>query len=177
MVKCKSFWGHDYRRKTEDENGHKVSFDLCKKCGHRKNDRYEEYQSEEFEIYTLTAPFGILYGKTSGRISGSYEGFIFHSGSLSGSFSSELEEQYIVKYMDGNELKTKVFKAKDTSLVVDGKLCLENKFRVAYKKDDSGEWVERTRYGYKTDWGGGWIIHISELPDVEKMTQDYKEVR
>lgn len=174
MVKCKSFWGHDYQHHTEEENGHNISFDWCWKCGDRKNDRYSEYESIEYEIYTITAPFGIIYNNLHGSISGHSSGFLFFfSGSVQGSISTDLEETYIIKYMDGNELKTKKYDAFKKSIVVDGKLCLEHKFRVDYRKDEKGRWFEH--YRYDSDWSGEWIIHLPKLPEIEKMTTKYPE--
>jgi len=172
MIKCTSFWGHNYETKKEIENDHEVTFKQCEKCGHRKNYRYSGEESIEYEIYTITAPFGVLYTNKHGLIDGHYSGFIFHSGYINGSISTELDETYIVKYMDKNELKTKKFDALNTSLIVDGKFCLEKKYNVRYKKEAEEKWV--VNYKLDSDWSSTWIIHIPKLPELDqKMTTKY----
>lgn len=169
-AKCTSFWGHNYQNNIKEEDGHKVKFLRCSNCGHEKDHYYTgDTEHDKFPIYMITAPFGVLYGDVHGSISGSCSGFIFCSGYIGGSISTKLEEAYIVKYMDGNNLKTKKFYSERTALIVDGELYLEHWQKAVYKKNEAREWVQDyIRYSSHE-----WAIHITELPEVEKLTTKY----
>ena len=164
------FWGHDSERKQEvDSEGRTIHYYVCSKCGERLTD-YSEYAEKtveiEFQIYVCTAPFGVLSRDLSGSISGQNSGFLtFNSGSFNGSIHGELEEKYIVKYLDGKLLKTKTFDAETTDIIIDGRFCLTCDKEIRYEKKN-GEWVES--YTYLRDYD--LELHIPELPKLGNTT-------
>lgn len=139
-----------------------------------------------WNIYHITAPFGIIYVDIEG------------SGSILFSrITSNLEEVYIVKYIDGNLLKTLQFNTMETPLIVDGTFCLEHiitetaKYEVGTGENGSDRFIgweddwlpdyeERANYTTPT-WGDAWYtrkefwkIHSPELPILNStMTKDY----
>lgn len=157
------FWGHNPEDRTEtDSEGRLVHFQICLNCGERlepDSEWAEKTIEREYPIYVCTAPFGVLSRDLSGEIAGSSSGFLtFNSGSIHGSLNSDLEETYIVKYLDGNLLKTKSFTAEKTDIIVDGRFCLTCDERIQYKQEN-GELKETYRYTYTY-----LRLHIPSLP-------------
>lgn len=169
--KCTGFWnGHESERIEEiDTEGRTVHYNRCKKCGERLTDGSEwaeKKEEVEFPIYVCTAPFGVLALDISGSISGHSSGFLtFNSGMFNGSIRSDIEEKYIVKYMDGQYLKTKTFDAEDTSLIVDGRFCLTC-VKETHWNMENGEWKKTYSYVYDHTMS----IHIPELPKLGSTT-------
>lgn len=71
-----------------------------------------EYNTEtSYEIWDAQAPIGHFWVNEHGSFSGNV---IFVSGKLQG----DLQESYIVKYLDNGELKTKMFSSTDSHVHV-----------------------------------------------------------
>jgi len=125
--------------------------------------KYIIVQTDYYSCYRVIAPFGIFAIEGEGEIGGGF--IVFH-----GSSEFELREEYVVKYFDGNELKTKILDAEKTSLIVDGTFRLEKntmkkaKFKVGIDEpkilDSFG-----SKYTYK--------VHIPYLPNVPQTTDDW----
>ena len=165
---CK--WGHNYERnKYIDENGITWNERKCTKCGDIEYKHGVKTIQKDYPIYMCTAPFGVLFNKLSGEITGTFNGVLtFNNGSLTGSINTQLEEKYIVKYLDGNQLKSKTFDAKTAPIFIGGKqLILQVELQESYHPElhhtDNPEY-QSDRY---------WSIHIPELPDVEALTKTF----
>jgi len=118
-------------------------------------------QIEYYEVYKATVPFGEFIS------SGELGGFMFFGfGGVSGSLSGD--EYYLVKYFDGEELKTLKLDAEDTPLIVDGTLRLEV---------ISEPTIIRWFFIFKTvseDMFPDYRIHIPYLPEVNQtMREDW----
>lgn len=101
----------------------------------------EEYT----EIYSLEAPFGILYRDSHGS-------FLY--------MRTDVSEDYTIKYFSNGKLKTIFLDAEYTDVVVDGTCRL-----IQYGKR-LGIITMRDR--------GNWDIHIPYLPEVGNLpTEDY----
>jgi len=101
-----------------------------------------------YDVYHATAPFGILYKDEQGSVLG---------------WSTSLSETIIVKYLDGNELKTVStdHPFTDIRIVVDGRLVIER--QKLYRE----EWVFgklKQRKEYSTAWKR-YVLHIPRLPE------------
>ena len=123
-----------------------------------------EYIYEYYPIYRCTAPFGVLSLEISG--SGS---FILASGSFS--IEGGLSEKYVVKYWDGDELKTQILSAESTSVIVDDTFQLELMYwqEVQYHKETgrrrvNGDSMTNDIDGEVEDYWHEWLIHIPLLP-------------
>lgn len=108
----------------------------------------------EYPIYHVTAPFGILWIETTGG-----GRFIFGCGGFD--IDSQMSEEYIVKYMAGNELRTKIFDATKVSVIPDGTFQLEKVTRHENVRYLSGR-IDQYNLGVT------WYIHVPFLP---KMNQ------
>lgn len=122
---------------------------------------HHEYH-EYCDIYKATVPFGEFV--QTGRLGG----FMFFGfGSVGGSLSGE--EFYLVKYFDGEELKTLKLDADETSLIVDGTLQLE-----IISTYSSGrhffvfDWVEKPHRDSYPEYR----IHIPYLPEVNQIMKE-----
>lgn len=111
-------------------------------------------------IYTVTAPFGVIWVDTIGEISG---GLFYTSGSM----NSYLSESYIAKYLDGNLLRTVTT---NSSIVVDGNFTLEEKITTTHLLNNFWNWNKTGKV--VTDW----IIHLPSLPEVNQTSGDYRYV-
>lgn len=107
-----------------------------------------------FEVYTMTAPFGFFTVK--GEMGGGV--FSFY-GYISGS------ENYDVKYMDNDILKTLILNAEETDIVIDGTLSVEQQ-RVSH-------WGYFLFLKWEIRWKYNYVIHIPYLPEHETMTEDW----
>jgi len=118
-----------------------------------------------YQIYRVTAPFGVFAVEGQGEIGGLF--IVFY-----GSYSIELTEQYVVKYFDGDELKTKIFDATTVSIVIDETFTLEQIFTEEYRFDrGTGECLEPTDDSrYKETI---WRIHLPFLPGINKTTTEW----
>ena len=165
--KHKFLEGCDEAKKEEvTPEGITVTTRYCKICGEVSYESAEKTEEKAHPIYMCTAPFGVLSRDFSGNLSGESSGVLtFNSGSLRGSFDSKLEETYVVKYLDGNRLKTKTFEAEKTDIIIDGRFCLTHPVEISYKKKD-GKWVERYRY----DKDYYMELHLPELPKLSQAT-------
>lgn len=168
-----SFRKHKFLEVCEDETKEEVNEDgitiktrFCSICGEIHHQYAKKEEEKAYPIYMCTAPFGVLSRDFSASLSGSSSGFLtFNSGNLNGSLNSKLEEVYIVKYLDGNLLKTKTFTAEDTDIIIDGRFCLTHPVEISYDKKD-GKWIEQNRY----DMDYEMALHIPELPKLSKAT-------
>ena len=108
-------------------------------------------------IYYITAPFGIIFKHTSGRGSSDVKyGFGF-------SVDTTLEEKFVIKYMDGNRLRTATENAEDANVVIDGTFCYEQMFETFYENGKEGSTYPR-----------GTIIHLPKLPIIkDKLTKSF----
>jgi len=118
------------------------------------------FETRYYDIYNLKAPFGIFW--TEGGMSGN---IIYFRG------YTEMVENYVVKYFDGNELKTKIFNAEETSIVVDNTLRLE---QLDSYTEDGWWWYRSHHRRYNVYPIDKWIIHIPYLPDINTtLTEDW----
>jgi len=84
---------------------------------------------------------------------------------IGGSFSEE--ETYVIKYLVGNELRTKTFKANKMSLIVDGNFQLEKVFNRIYRRSFGRDPVLQ-------DEIISWRVHIPYLPELNAtMTREF----
>jgi len=119
-----------------------------------------------YDCYRVTAPFGVFVVEGEGEIAGSFIAFY-------GSSEFELREEYVIKYFDGNELKTKIFDAEKTPLIVDGTF----KFEVV--KIEDGHYkvgIDEPIRFYQFSQGYPkyvYKIHIPYLPNVPQTTDDW----
>jgi len=119
---------------------------------------------EKYPIYSCTAPFGILFKKTKSSGGG-------RNGEWSWYIDVNLAEKYIVKYMDGNKLKTIKLNAEDIDIVVDGTFIYEEKYKRYGEIINGEEQWEKHRY-LRTQ-----IIHLPNLPDPQfKMTDNFIKI-
>jgi hypothetical protein len=169
MTKKKhGFWeGHDEVTKEEvNAEGITIHTRYCKTCGEIFHEYAEKKEEKEYPIYMCTAPFGVLSRDFSASLQGSSSGILtFNSGNFHGSLNSKLEEVYIVKYLEGNLLKTKTFEAEDTDIIIDGRFCLTAPILISYDKVD-GKWIERYRYVDNYELS----LHLPELPKLGNNT-------
>lgn len=124
---------------------------------------YHDY-NEFLDIYRATVPFGEFV--QSGRLSGVV---FFGFGGIRGSFSGE--EFYLIKYFDGNEIKTLKLGAEKVPLIVDGTFQLE-----IISDYSTGKtffifpWSEKP----SRDKYPRYKIHIPYLPEVNQtLTEDW----
>ena len=75
----------------------------------------------EHDLWYAKAPFGVCYSDVSGH-------FIWGSGSI----SSDVGESYMLKYWEGDQLKSMTVDASTTSIVVDGKFQIEQTYSVKH---------------------------------------------
>ena len=118
-----------------------------------------------YDIYRVTAPFGVFIVEGHGEGGGCI--IVFH-----GEFDFEMMEQYVVKYFDGNEVKTGIYNAEETPLVVDGTLRLERivtKKTSFWKSTGDVKWVEDSYL-----WNYQYKVHIPFLPNTEPMTEEWQ---
>ncbi len=73
------------------------------------------------DLWYAKAPFGVCYSDVSGS-------FIWGSGSI----NTDAGESYMLKYWEGNELKSMTVDASKTSIVVDGKFQIEQIYTVKH---------------------------------------------
>ena len=165
---CKG--GHDYKENEyTDDDGVVWKETKCTRCGDINYRQGKRIIIKEYPIYMCTAPFGVLFSKTSGQFSGTFNGMLtFNSGRMSGSIDTHLEEKYIVKYLDGNQLKSKSFDAKTAKVFIDGdKLLLKVELEESYQP----ELYHTDNPEYQSD--SYWSIHIPKLPDVDELTKTF----
>ena len=114
-------------------------------------------QSELFDLYYATVPYGILWVETKG-------GAVFFLFAGAGYIEGNLQETYIVKYYIGNEIHSLDLKSSWTPLVEDGTFQLEK-----YRNPDYSDTLEQN----PTD-GEEWLykIHIPKLPEINQTTND-----
>jgi hypothetical protein len=160
---------HNYETKKEvNQEGITVSKKVCSKCGDTEILKGEKIGEKSYPIYVCTAPFGVFTRELSGSLEGSSSGMLsFTSGSLRGSLSETEKEVYIVKYLDGNILKTTTFNAKDTGIIIDGTFRLSTDEKIYYEAVD-GTLVEKSRY--ISSWHSDFKIHFPELPKLSEAT-------
>lgn len=127
-----------------------------------------DVQSVFYSLYTVDAPFGILWRETTGSAS---IFIVFGTARL----DTSLQETYNVKYFtDENniQMQTLQLKATDTTVMGDGKFSLE--YRVTVTS------VINPVYGNLTNSAERrveYIIHIPKFPDVGSgITEEYKVV-
>jgi len=112
-------------------------------------------------IYHVTAPFGIYWTEGDGSIQGS---FLYKEGS----YEMQMVENYIVKYFDGNELKTIILNAENTSIVVDETFRLETiTYREYYYRDKDNVYMD-----YYVEHGMTYKIHLPFLPNLNSTFGD-----
>jgi len=114
------------------------------------------YESKNYDLYYVSAPFGILWRDTSGI-------FIFASGTI----QTDLKETYIVKYLVENQLYTMQFDANKNALIVDGSFILEE--RTEFIQRSHWLWGESMLKGKTT-----FYIHIPILPPTNGTTTKYE---
>ena len=87
--------------------------------GSLSNDEYliNEQNTTVTTIYAIQCPFGEYFANTQGSFS-YFSGF--GGGGGSGSISTSLSEDYVCKYMDGNELKTVIMPIDQSTVLVNG---------------------------------------------------------
>jgi len=108
-------------------------------------------ETTQHEIYYATLPFGFIY--LEGDMGGWFLGF---SGQLG------VTENYNIKYMDNGQLKTLVFKAEETPLIIDGTFQVE---RTVYWKT---YYIFFWRCHDQAPWLTEYKIHIPCLPEVNQ---------
>lgn len=117
-----------------------------------------EVESNYYEMYHVTAPFGVIWVEQTGSFRGSFLAF-------SGKLNSELVNSYVVKFMVGNELQTVIT---EKPLVIDGTFTLEEKTSTP---------IFQNKLFYNTASYGDsiteWIVHLPSLPSVNKTDGDY----
>lgn len=116
---------------------------------------YTQYEKIEgsFPIYYAEVPNGKIWVDIEGH-------FVLGCGSI----DSSLKETYIIKYLDGNELKTYQADATTNSLIIDGTFKLE---RISYL------YRLTTFFGITFDGNlresiPQWRIHIPALPIINQ---------
>jgi len=110
------------------------------------------------EMYTVTAPFGVIYVNQTGDMSGS----LFYT---KGSFESTLSETYIAKYMEGNQLRTITT---NTPIIVDGNFTLQEHITIIEYKNSIYHEIKSNKTTTE------WIIHIPSLPSLNQtLNNDY----
>ena len=170
------YWGHEItNKKYTDENGVEWSERSCERCDLVELKRGKKKIYKDYPIYMCTAPFGIIYGSISGTLRGTYGGMLsFNNGSISGSINSTLEEKYIVKYLDGDQLKTKTFDADDANVIIGQKDELVLTVELEESYETNGNLYHTDRPEYQND--RYWTIHIPELPKVDQLTQSFQKL-
>jgi hypothetical protein len=102
------------------------------------------------EMYSVTAPFGVIWVNQAGEING---GLFYTHGSL----ESSLTESYVAKFVVGNELRTITT---DKPLIIDGNFTLEEKITTRHSQSLVWSNVSINPDNVTTSW----IIHIPSLP-------------
>ena len=170
---CK--WGHDYQsNRYTDEEGITWSETKCTKCEDITSKSGQKMIVNEYPIYMCTAPFGILFSKTSGSLSRSMRGMLtFNSGSINGSINTSLEETYLIKYLDGTRLRSKSMDAENAKVFIGGKDLV---FKIETKEyyDKTGKVKYSDKPENQSDYHCS--IHIPKLPDCEELTSTFLNV-
>jgi hypothetical protein len=81
-------------------------------------DPYPRVDRMSFPIYSANVPYGMLYRESRGSAV-----YVVVAGAAS--YSSTVEERYIVKFFVGDELKTFNFNSNEVTVKADGKFALE----------------------------------------------------
>lgn len=126
--------------------------------------------STYYNCYRVTAPFGVFAIEGEGSISGFL--IVFH-----GSFDFEMTEKYVTKFFDGAELKTKIFNAEETSLIIDGTFRLEKLEVRKWIHTKDGTPLREYNGGYKGSYDSlvsrNWKIHLPFLPKTNQTTTEW----
>lgn len=130
---------------------------VCVISIYQTSQRVSTEVSTYYEIYNARLPFGVFLSSGGGS-------FILGTGS----FSVSTDEVYLIKYFDGEELKSLELEAEKTSIVVDGTFRLEE-----ITLD-----VEQNELWWHHKYVGTLIrerrLHIPYLPDVNQtLTEDW----
>ena len=129
-----------------------------------------EYSSNTYPMYSITAPFGVIYTDTSGSVSG-YNSLFF--GSISGSMSTQASEDYVAKYMVDDRLYSITVEAKDNPIVVDGNFSITVNVYETYTWNTYWDVPSLRDPRYEATFTK-YVIHIPELPKIEQsLTKDY----
>jgi hypothetical protein len=126
--------------------------------------------SNTYDIYSVTAPFGMVYRDTSASMHGSV--FLF-AGAFSGSMNTQVSENYATKYMIGDELHSITCKASDTPIKIDGNFTIT----INYYKHYSWNTYWNVKSTHDDTFSYGYIIHLPSLPQLNQtLTDDYRIV-
>lgn len=110
---------------------------------------------KDHEVYRVIAPFGIIW--TKGRA-------VFLSGT-----QFDMNEKYVIKYLDGNELKTVIQSAEEVSIVIDGTLKL-SEYRYMQYNRNTGEILDENYLDAKQ-----FQLYIPALPEMNQtLTLDWE---
>lgn len=128
--------------------------------------RHVPYPGPRYEIYHVTAPFGVLYSNEHGTFLAS---------------TTEASEAVLVKYYDGSELKAikdiditkdSYRRGEDIRILVDGEFYLEREmiYQESYR---NGKMIDS-----EYDYLGDWVLHLPALPMPDyNRTTDYIRVK
>lgn len=120
---------------------------------------YSESYSDFYDVYHAEAPFGVLWVETEGS-------FIFGCGSI----DSQLRESYIVKYFDGNKLRSITLNAERFPIIIDGTFKLELK-RVRRWNILGISWFDRRWHNDRTVYYVSVRLHIPGIPPQNQTVQ------
>ena len=130
---------------------------VCIIGAYQSSQRISTEVSTYYEIYNARLPFGVFLSSGGGS-------FILGTGG----FSINTDEVYLIKYFDGEELKSLELDAEKTSIIVDETFRLEE---ITLNVDQNELWWHRKYVGTLVRERR---LHIPYLPDIDQtLTEDW----